>query len=216
MWCYRVNHRDSSLKIVKLGVLGGTFDPPHLGHLLTATDALEHLSLDRILLVPNFVQPIKGAAQATPQDRFEMLRLLVSGDPRFEVKTLELERKGPSFSVDTLEQLSREYAGAQLFFLLGSDAFSTFREWRNPSRIMELATLAVLSRSDGSSSGAGSAAFVEAHDLPAGAITLASRIIDISSSEIRKRVRTGMPIRGFVPEAVEKYIAEKALYRQGI
>ncbi len=202
--------------MVRLGVFGGTFDPPHLGHLLTATDALEQLSLDRILLVPNAVQPLKGAAQASPGERLEMVRLLAGNDTRFQVESIEVDRDGLSFTVDTLEELASRYAGARLFFLAGADVLTSFHKWRNTARILELATLVVLSRAAPRESTADSAASMRALDgLPEGAITVTTRIIDISSSEIRARVKRGLPIHGFVTETVERYIVERALYKQG-
>ena len=202
---------------MRLGVFGGTFDPPHLGHLLVATDALELLRLDRILLVPNSVQPLKGSAHAAPAERLQMLRLMIGGDTRFEVEPCELQRSGLSYTVDTLEDLASRYPGAKLFFLVGADAARTFQQWRNPERILGLATLTIVNRVDEGIGTADPAGVVAATPLglPDGAITVATRIIDISSSEIRDRVRKGLPIRGFVTDPVDRYIAEQRLYRQG-
>ncbi len=195
-----------ALRGVRLGILGGTFDPPHVGHLLAAVDAVERLTLDRLVLVPASVQPLKAGIQtASPADRLAMLRLLIADDARFEVDALEIERAGLSFSVDTLSVFAERYPSAERFFLVGADVLRTFDRWREPDRVLELATLAVMTREDGS----------PAAVLPEGAIAIASRRIDVSATEIRARVAAGRSLHGFVPDAVAAYIAAHGLYRQG-
>jgi nicotinate-nucleotide adenylyltransferase len=189
---------------VRLGILGGTFDPPHFGHLLAAVDAVERLALDRLVLVPAATQPLKSATQAAPAaDRLAMTRLLVDGDSRFEVDALEIERSGLSFSVETLAVFAERHPGAERFFLVGADVLRTFDKWREPERVLSLATLAVLTRSERNAPAA----------LPSGAVEVASRRIDLSSTEIRARVAAGRSLRGFVPEPVAAYIAAHRLYR---
>ena len=189
---------------VRLGILGGTFDPPHLGHLLAAVDAVECLTLDRLVLVPAAVQPLKTESiAASAEDRLAMTRLLVAGDPRFEVDAMEIERFGLSFSVDTLDVFAERYPSAERFFLIGEDVLRTFDRWRDPDRVRALATLAVMTRADGASPAV----------LPAGAVAIASRRIDVSSTEIRRRVAAGRSLRGFVPEPVAAYVAAHGLYR---
>jgi nicotinate-nucleotide adenylyltransferase len=195
-------------------VFGGTFDPPHLGHLLAAVDAFEKLSLRRILIVPNYVQPLKADAQATAEQRLAMVRLMVGGDPRFEVEAGEVERKGMSYSVDTLEDLTRRYKGSQLYFLIGRDALRRFAHWRSPERIRQLATLVVVTRREEAADLAPGGIPGLAEGVPAGVMTVMTRTIDISSSEIRERVRLGRSIRGFVTPEVEAFIADNRLYRQ--
>ena len=191
---------------MRLGILGGTFDPPHVGHLLAAVDAVERLTLDRLVLVPAAVQPLKAAIETAPAaDRLAMLRLLVADDARFEVDPLEIERAGLSFSVDTLTVFADRFPSAERFFLVGTDVLRTFDRWREPKRVLALATLAVMTRDDGS----------PAAVLPEGAVTIASRRIDVSSTEIRARVAAGRSLRGFVPDAVAAYIAANGLYRKG-
>jgi len=190
---------------VRLGVLGGSFDPPHIGHLIAAGDAFEALSLDRLILVPAAVQPLKvGRAAATGEQRLTMVRLLVEGDERFAVDPVEIERAGLSYSVDTLAGYAEQYPDAERFFLVGADVLPSFERWREPERIVQLATLAVLQRSG------------ETPDLtriPGRPILLPTRRIDISATEIRERVRMGKSIRGFVPEAVAAFIEAARLYR---
>ena len=204
---------------MRLGILGGTFDPPHVGHLLAATDALERLSLDRILLVPNAVQPIKGAAQASAADRLRMVELLVGDDSRFCVDPVEVNRNGLSFTVDTLEDVARRFPGAALFLLAGDDVLTSFPEWSRPERVLELATLVLMTRNASSSAGdAGARGSKGAREsqVPQGAIRVASRVVDVSSSEIRERVRSGLPLTGFVNEKIERFIVERGLYKTTI
>ena len=195
---------------MRLGVFGGTFDPPHVGHLLTAVDAVEALTLDRLLFVPAAQQPLKvGCESAAPEHRLAMARLLAGDDPRFGVDPIEIDRAGLSYTVDTLGELTRRLPGAELFFLVGADALATFPRWREPRRVLELARLVVLRRA--SDDVELPAMMREApHREP---IVLASRRVDVSSTEVRARVRAGLSIRGFVPDAVAAYVAEARLYR---
>jgi nicotinate-nucleotide adenylyltransferase len=194
---------------VRLAIFGGSFDPPHVGHLLAAEDAFEQLSLDRIVFVPAATQPLKiGRASATAEQRLAMVSLMVDGDARFEVSTVEVERAGLSFTVDTLIHFAAEYPAAERFLLAGADVLATFAQWREPERILQHARLAVLEREG---EGRGPA-------LPAGAaaraiVRLPTRRVDVSSTEIRERVRSGKPIRGFVTDSVAAYIARGGLYR---
>jgi len=189
---------------LRVGVFGGSFDPPHVGHLLAAVDAFEALSLDRLIFVPAATQPLKSAtpAAASSRDRLEMVRLMAADDPRFEVSEVEIDRGGLSYMVDTLEGLAGE--GSELFLILGMDAMATFDRWKLPARIRELATLAVLTRDDG----VGDRPLEPAH----GMVAIGTRRLDVSSSEIRKRLHQGKPIRGFVAESVERYITAANLY----
>lgn len=195
---------------MRLGVFGGTFDPPHVGHLLAAVDAVEALTLDRLLFVPAAQQPLKvGCESAPPQHRLAMARLLAGDDPRFGVDPIEIDRAGLSYTVDTLGELARRLPGAELFFLVGADALATFPRWREPRRVLELARLVVLRRASDD---------VELPTVMREApgrepIVLASRRVDVSSTEVRARVRAGLSIRGFVPDAVAAYVAEARLYR---
>ena len=192
---------------MRVGVFGGTFDPPHVGHILTAGDAYETLALDTLIFVPASGQPFKvnTPAIASPEDRLEMVRLAVGDDPRFEVSGVEIERGGLSYTVETLEALAVSRPGAKVFLILGIDALGSFKRWRSPERIRELATIAVLSRGDSS---------LDVPESGAGAVVrVSSRRVDVSSSEIRRRLREGKPIMGFVAESVERYIATANLYK---
>jgi nicotinate-nucleotide adenylyltransferase len=192
---------------MRIGLLGGSFDPPHNGHLLAANDAYDALSLDRLVFVPAAVQPLKaGQTVASAAQRLAMVRCLVVDDPRFDVSTMEIDRGGLSYTVDTLTALSELWPHAQLFWLVGSDVIQSFAKWREPRRIAELATLVVLHR-------AGVGAAPDLGSVPGAPRLLESRRIDISSTEIRERVRAGKSIRGFVPDAVATFIATERLYR---
>jgi nicotinate-nucleotide adenylyltransferase len=191
---------------VRLGVLGGTFDPPHIGHLLAASDACEALALDRVAFVPAAVPPFKSrTVQATAEQRLRMLELTIDGDSRFEASRLELERDGLSFTVDTLAALADATPGISLFHLIGEDLATQIASWREAPRIAELATIVVLARGDGV------AASALESSLPM--TRLQTRRVDVSSTEIRDRVRAGRPIHGFVTDAVASFIDAAGLYR---
>ena len=189
---------------MRIGVLGGSFNPPHNGHLIIASDACEALKLDKLLVIPAFANPLKGhdAEGASPEQRLEMTRMAFEGDARFEVSAVEMERGGLSFTVDTLEALSRQYPGAELVLLVGIDALRSLHKWRSPERIRELARLVAMSRGPESQDDA-----LDDFEV------VTTRRIDISSSEIRSRLADGKPVKGFVAESVERYIAAAKLYR---
>lgn len=194
---------------MRIGLLGGSFDPPHNGHLLAAGDAFEALHLDRLIFIPAAVQPLKaGQMTATAVQRLRMVQLLVENDARFAVDSVEIDRGGLSFMVDTLTTLAARWPDAERFLLVGADVPASFAKWRNPQGIAELATLVVLQRGTGTGSGQ-----VDLSGMPGATKVLATRRIDVSSTEIRERVREGKPIRGFVPDAVAEFISAERLYR---
>lgn len=195
---HKRRHRDR----VRLGVLGGSFDPPHVGHLLAASDAFEALALDRLLFIPAASHPFKGErVGATPPQRLDMLALLIADDARFAVDAIEIERPGLSYTVDTLADLAQRYADAERYFLIGEDLVDELPTWRSPERISQLAEIVVLSRGDDPEATTGSFRRV------------GTRRIDVSSTEIRARARAGLSLHGFVPDAVAAYIRDAGLYR---
>jgi len=192
---------------VRIGVFGGTFDPPHVGHLLVANDAREALELDRLIFVPTGAQPFKvdTPPAASGQDRLEMVRLAIADDANYVVDDAEINRKGLSFTVDTLEHLSERNPAARLFLLMGEDVLASFEKWRSPARIRELATLVAVSR--------GGLAGSVADPATSAVLRVSTRRVDVSSTEIRERRRAGKSIKGFVPESVERFIDVRGLYR---
>ena len=192
---------------MRTGIFGGTFDPPHVGHLLAAGDAVDILRLDRVVFIPAAQQPLKpGAPAASGRDRLAMVRAMTANDPRFAVDGIEIERGGLSFTVDTLRALRERWDDDDLalFLLLGSDAAATLPNWRESEALTDFAEIVVLTR-PGNAEGSS--------DSGTAGRTIATRCVDVSSTEIRDRVRTARSIRGFVTDAVALYIARAGLYR---
>jgi nicotinate-nucleotide adenylyltransferase len=196
---------------VRVGLLGGTFNPPHIGHLVIATQALAVLGLDRVLFVPVHEPPHK-AIDGDPgvEHRVAMCRLAVAGDERLDVSLVDAEVPGPSFTVDTLSRLHDRCPGDQLTFLVGGDMALSLPSWREPAAILSLASLGVAERE-----GVARADITERlaelgtenvrfFDMPR---------VDVSSSLIRRYVAAGRPIRHLVPDAVAGYIEREGLYR---
>ena len=203
---------------MRIGILGGTFDPPHVGHLLVASDAFDALGLDQVVFIPNARQPLKADdPQSSPHDRLAMVRLAVEPDCRFAVDALEVERGGLSYTVDTLEALAAQRERDERFLLLGADASRTFAKWRAPRRIAELATVAIMRRAKDAAGAEDDASVVAGIVAATGPgvpppTVIETRRVDLSSTEVRERVRTGRPITGFVPDAVARFITERGLY----
>ena len=198
---------------MRLGVLGGTFDPVHRGHLALAGAARDELGLEQVLFVPAG-QPWRKTGQeiGANEDRLAMLCLALEGDPSFQIATLELERSGPSYTADTLEALAAQRRGDEMYFIVGQDALADLPNWVRPERILELARLAVARRPEVSAE-----ALEEAQRrVPAlreRVVWLKMPPVEVSATEIRERVRRGQPIRGMVPAAVADYIRQHGLYR---
>lgn len=193
-----------------IGVLGGSFNPPHLGHLVIASDACAHLDLEQVVFVPAAAPPHKEIADDVPAGvRLEMTRLAIDGDERFSVSAAEIDL-GLRFTSDTLAELQRVHAGRTLAFIAGSDTLLQFETWHEPAEILERALLVVAPR-PGDDPGAVERA---AARWGAGRVAvLPSVTIGVSSSMIRARVRAGWPIRYLVPLPVERFIADRGLYR---
>ena len=196
---------------MRIGILGGTFNPPHLGHLVCAQEAYRELDLDRVMLIPARVPPHKPVDEEPgPAHRLELCRRAVRDDDRFEVSDLELSRDGPSFTVDTLQELSSRAPHNELVLIVGGDIAAGLPRWREPERVLELATLAVAKRR-----GTARATVDTALAGLAGgdrARFFAMPRIGISSTMVRRRVRAGQPIRYFVPDAAVEYIQRHGLY----
>ncbi|WP_069384231.1 nicotinate-nucleotide adenylyltransferase [Halomonas caseinilytica] len=211
----------------RIAMLGGTFDPVHLGHLRCAVELREMLALDRVHMVPAARSPLRDAPQVAPEDRLALLRLGIGDTPGLLADAREFSRHGPSYSADTLAELREAYGPeARLVMALGHDAFMRLPEWRQPHRLFELAHLVVVDRPD--------------HDAPLGEaleelvvgrevdrvaglmaephgrllrLTLPSRMA-ISATEVRRRLACGESVRYLLPEAVESHVLAHGLYRE--
>lgn len=197
---------------MRIGILGGTFNPPHLGHLAIAQEAHAQLGLDKVVLMPVFSPPHKALDDDPgPEARYELCHLAVAKDDRFAVSRLELDRGGPSYTVDTLRTIHAGSPGDDLTFIVGGDVAQGLPSWREPEAILELATVAVAEREG-----------IRRQDIAerVSALPGAGRLVffdfprmDVSSSSIRRRVREGRPIRYLVPDDVARVIGARGYYR---
>ena len=196
---------------MKLGVLGGTFDPIHNGHLAAAEAAIECADLDEVILIPTGNPPHRPPAVASAAQRLAMCKLAADDDPRLAVSDLELKREGPSYTLDTLLALRGANPHAELYLVLGWDAASQLRSWQRPDEVMALAPVIVVARPGRPTPGERE---VEAAGLPKDRVLICAITTPaISGSEIRRAIAAGHPIAGKVPEGVERYIAAEGLYR---
>jgi nicotinate-nucleotide adenylyltransferase len=198
----------------RIGVFGGTFDPPHIGHVRVAADVADHLELDRVLWVPARVSPFKRESRISDADvRLEMVREAVALDPRFEVDARELARAGPSYTVDTVEELRGEHPGAEIYLILGADQFEELDRWRAPDRIVRAVRLAVIDRDGTSARDLAPKVAERIPGLGAAATFVPVRAVDVSSTDVRQAVGKGEDPAGAVPEGVARMIRERGLYR---
>lgn len=204
-----------NMKKEKIAVFGGSFNPVHNGHIALAKHAMDALSLDRVLFVVDRIPPHKTLAEgATDTQRVEMLRLALADEPRFCVETLELEREGTSYTVDTLTQLHAREPNAEFYFLMGSDMLLSFDTWRKPEEISKLATLVCTVR-EGQSGGEEQKAIALREQFGA-RIILLEQVSPLSSTEIRNRIHDARPITGLVHAAQEHYIYRNGCYEPQI
>lgn len=194
----------------RIGIFGGTFDPPHVGHLLSVLDAQAALALDRVHVIPAGTQPLKERETTAPELRLAMARGCFEGLPGIVVDPIEIERGGLSYMVDTVSTFVDRWPKATFLLLLGADAAAELDRWREPDRLLRLAQLIVLDRA-----GVPQVSPQPWRDWPdiRPPRRLAIRRVDVSSSEIRARHLAGLPIRGFVPDAVADYIVSAGLYQ---
>jgi nicotinate-nucleotide adenylyltransferase len=199
---------------MRLGLFGGTFDPPHFAHLLIAEQCREQCGLDEVWFLPSGIPPHKRAAGITAgKQRAEMLELAVAGCPQLRVNRLELERTGTSYTFETLQQLRDEEASRALYFLIGTDSLVDLPGWREPGLILDLATVVAVNRGDRPVPDPSPLVRAVGEERASRIRHVAIPGIDFSSTDIRRRVREGRSIRFMVPRAVEMYIAENGLYR---
>lgn len=190
---------------MRIGILGGTFNPLHMGHLILAEEALYKLKLDKVIFVPTFIPPHKAIddVRVKPEDRLAMIKLAIGDNDRFEVSTYEITSKKKSYSIDTLKEFRRVYGeAAQLYFITGSDLLKDLFSWKDVNDIFKLSRFAVANRPG-----------YPVTDVPKGVETVVITPIEISSEDIRRRLKAGRSIRYLVPEEVRRYIMEKKLYR---
>ncbi|WP_437221756.1 nicotinate-nucleotide adenylyltransferase [Planctomicrobium sp. SH661] len=197
---------------MKIGIYGGSFDPIHLGHLLLAESAREACGLDQVWFIPAAHSPLKETApHATAKQRVEMLRLALAGYPAFVLSDLEIKRKGVSYTVETLTEISNKHPDAELFLIMGADSVADFPRWKDPTGILELAGVIAVNRARGpvplniivDELGEDAAACFQVVEMPG---------IEISSTEIRQRSAAHRSIRFQTPRAVEQYILQHKLY----
>jgi nicotinate-nucleotide adenylyltransferase len=195
-----------------VGVLGSAFNPPHLGHLALAQEALWQLGLDEVVLVPTGQAPHKRIADDPGRElRLAMTRLAAADDTRFSISTLEVEREGPSYTYETLELLAKERGDSDLVFVMGADAAVGLESWREPEKVIELAGLAVARRSG--IADADVAAVMRSLGAEGRATMLEMPQFGVSSSAVRERAAAGRPLRYLVPESVARFIEEKGIYQ---
>lgn len=196
---------------MRVGILGGTFNPPHLGHLVCAQEAFRELDLDQVILIPARVPPHKPVEdEPGAEHRLALCRLAVQDDERFEVSEIELGRDGPSYTVDTLMQLSSEAPDNELFLIVGGDIAVGLPQWHRAERVLELASVAIAKRR-----GTARASVAQAlQALPGGdrARFFQMPRMGVSSTMVRRRVAARQPIRYLVPDRVAEYIASHRLY----
>jgi nicotinate-nucleotide adenylyltransferase len=191
--------------VKRLGILGGSFDPIHLGHLMIAQEALWQCKLDAILFVVTANPPHKRAPEADVEDRFRMVELAVSGEPAFEPSRIEIERGGESYTAETLRELRRIYPNASFCLIVGADSVLDFSVWKEPEAVIDMAQVAVAPRP-------GFDLSKMEPRLQGKTVVFQSPTLALSSTMIRKRLHEGKPVRFLVPDVVEKYIRERGLY----
>jgi nicotinate-nucleotide adenylyltransferase len=186
----------------KIGILGGTFNPPHIGHLVLAQEMLEQLELDKIFFVPTNNPPHKKVKQLEPKKRFFMTKLAVAENPNFKVLDLELKRKGKSYTVDTIVELRNKYPKDKFYLIIGSDLAKDFKKWKNPEKIKKMVTIIVAKRRGNSFRI--SRSFKQVDIIQ----------VELSSSQIRERIKNQKTIKYLVPKAVENYIKKNNIYKR--
>ena len=198
----------------KIGIMGGTFNPIHFGHLLLAEQAVEAYDLDEVLFIPSG-NPYMKEAEPLPSGsvRAQMTQLALEGHPCFQLSSIELDREGPTYTCETLESLKKEHPDNTYYFIAGADSLLTMETWKNPERIFKNCVVAASVRGTGTEDKIRKIATHLIYEYQADVRILPSRFIDLSSSEIRHRIANGKSVRYMLPEKVREYIVENGLYR---
>jgi nicotinate-nucleotide adenylyltransferase len=190
---------------MKIGILGGTFNPVHIGHLILAEEAREKLGLDKIIFIPANLPPHKDNVDiAPPKARLRMLKLAIKGNKHFAVSNIEIKRDGRSYTIETVEALKKKLSNEELYFIIGSDLLNYFNEWKDLDKIMAMVKFIVATRPG-----------YPLANIPAHINTLSIRAVDISGFSVRRCIKEGKSFRYLVPEAVFEYIKKTNLYRDG-
>lgn len=201
---------------MKIGIMGGTFNPIHNGHLLLAEAAREELGLEKVLFMPSGNSYMKDSASiASKQHRIEMTALAIADNPYFELSLMETEREGATYTCDTLQELKAAFPADEFYFILGADSFMSVERWKNPEIIMQNCILTVSVRGGNLKAVEEKAVYLR-NTFDAKIFLLPERNIDISSTEIRNRLREGRFVKYMLPENVRLYIEENGLYQENL
>ncbi len=188
---------------MRIGILGGTFNPIHIGHLILAEEVKEKLKLDKIIIVPTYLPPHKNNTDIAPvRHRYQMIKLAIKANKNFEVSDIEMRRDGRSYTIDTIKELKKLYPQDELYFIIGSDLFNYLDEWKDLDQICQLVKFIVATRPG-----------YPLDKIPSHISTIDIRAIDVSGYEIRHCIKEGLSFRYLVPEAVFNYINKKRLYK---
>lgn len=199
--------------MTRLGIIGGTFDPPHLGHLIISQEALIKLDLAKVIFIPAGRPLFKDRKVTDAALRWEMLNLAISSNPDFLSSRKEIDREGPSYTVDTLKSLNREYGQkSQIYLIMGMDAFIDLERWKEPEEIIKLCHITVAAR-PGYMKSKVTGLEKALPSIKTRYTFIGASAVDVSSTCIRRRVKEGISIKYLVPEAVENYIKAKGLYK---
>jgi len=193
---------------VKIGLYGGSFDPVHFGHLIVAQESYERFGLDRVIFIPAAQSPLKpGAVSASAADRLAMVRAAIEDDPRFAVSDIELRRGGMSYTLDTVKELKSRYPGDTFYWIIGADQAARLPEWHAIEQLAEVLEFIAVDRPGSPPLAPASVPGLRVHRLE-------SRLIDISSTELRERARRGLPLQHFIPHKALVYLKAHCLYRE--
>ena len=200
------------MEITRLGVMGGTFNPIHLGHLMIAEEARQAFHLKKVLFVPSYITPNKDVCGATAEQRLAMTRLATADNPYFTVSDMEMRRQGNSYTVDTLRLLKEIYGPSHsLYFISGTDTIHDLHNWNNPEEILSLCQFIGATRPDGSEQI--DSIISSFGELGKNILKLPVPTMEISSTELRRRIRLGLSVRYMMPSAVVEYIRKNGVYQ---
>ena len=188
---------------MKIGILGGTFNPIHLGHLILAEEIREKIGLDRVIFVPTYLPPHKDNSNiASAQMRLAMIKLAIVGNKNFAISDIEIKRGGRSYTIDTIKEFNQKYPGDELYFITGSDLLTYLEEWKDLNEIIKIVKFIVATRPG-----------YPLEKIPAYISTVDIRAVDISAFEVRERIRENKSFRYLVPDVVFRYIIRKRIYK---